>query len=80
MQMSKTDTDKLFRYAFTFIDAHWVDVRASGGLTRGERMKIEQLAGGKLTGGEKGRMLQFLADNPAALRYLAALLKSDECQ
>jgi hypothetical protein len=80
MQMHKTDTDKLFGYAFTFIDADRVDVHAPGDLTRGERTEIEQLACGKLVGGQRIRLLQRVANNPAALRYLAALLRRNECR
>jgi hypothetical protein len=76
--MRMTDTDKLFRYAFAFIDTHRVDVRASGDLTRREQTEIEQLAGGTLAGGQKIRILRSVANNPTALRYLAALLRSNE--
>jgi hypothetical protein len=73
--MHQTDTDKLFRYAFAFIDAHRVDVRASGDLTGRERAEIEQLAGGRLASGQRIRILRSVANNPTALRYLAALLR-----
>jgi hypothetical protein len=76
--MHKTDTDMLFRYAFAFIDAHRVAVRSSGDLTRRERTEIEQLAGGRLAGGQRIRILRSLANNPTALRYLAALLRNNE--
>ena len=78
--MHKTETDKFFRYALTFIEARRVDVHAPGGLTRGEREEIERLAGGRLAGGQRVRILEFVADNPTALRYLAALLRGSEGQ
>jgi hypothetical protein len=76
--MHMTDTDNLFRYAFAFIDAHGIAVRSSGDLTRRERVEIEQLAGGRLAGGQRRRILRSVADNPTALRYLAALMRSNE--
>lgn len=76
--MHKTDTDKFFGYAFAFLDAHRIDVCASGDLTRRQRAEIEQLAGGRMEGGQRSRILRLVADNPTAFRYLAALLRRDE--
>lgn len=79
MQMQyNTNTEKLFGYAFTFIDAHRLIAHAPGSLTYRERTEIEQLAGGKLEGQQKLRMLRFVADKPAALHYLGALLRSND--
>ena len=73
-----TDTHRFFRYAFTFIDACRVDVRASGDLTRGEREELERMATCRLAGRRRMRLLRFAADNSIVLRYLAALLRSRE--
>jgi hypothetical protein len=73
--MQQTDTDNLFRYVFMFIDARRVDVRKSGALTHRERTEIEQLARGRVAGGQRSRILRSVANNPTALRYLAALLR-----
>lgn len=76
--MHKTNTHRFFRYAFAFIDVRRAGVHGSGDLTHGERTDIEQLAGGSLAGGRRRRALRFVADNPIALRYLAALLRGSE--
>lgn len=78
--MHKTDTDKLLRYAFLFIDGRRVNVHASGDLTCTEQTEIEQLARGRLGDSQRMRILRSLANNPTALRYLAALLKANECR
>jgi hypothetical protein len=75
--MHKTDTDKLFRYAFMYMDARWVDLHLREDLTHRERVEIEQLASGRVASGQRIRILRSVANNPMALRYLAALLRGN---